>query len=116
MKALSSKVIITNVSTRVDGSVGIRLSTPELQPEEKTAIFELQGIELRMLLHPSDQTEVELKEVKADLSEKTPSQRLRSVLFIAWKQNNEAIDFEVFYRQKMNGIIERIKLSLEQVA
>ena len=111
-KALSCPVILSSASTRADGSVGIRLSTPELKPEEKTAIFELQGLELTMFLKPADGQMTDLVEVKSELEEKTPSQRLRAVLFLLWKQQADAVEFEQFYRQKMNGIIEHLKLKL----
>ena len=29
-----------------------------------------------------------------------------------WKQQNEAVEFETFYRQKMNAIIEQLKSKL----
>lgn len=105
-------MILTSASTRSDGSLGLRFATPELEPADKTAIFELQGVNLKMLLQPENGEVLELKEVKSEFDEKTPSQRLRSVLFILWKQEAEAIDFEVYYRQKMSGIIEHLKIKL----
>ena len=57
----------------------------------------------------------ELKEVKTELDEKTPGQRMKAVLFLLWKQQNEAIDFDVFYKQKMNGLIEHLKLKLNPI-
>lgn len=111
-KAITCSVILTSASTRADNSLSIRFCTPELLPEEKTAIFELQGNELKMLLQPIAGDAVELHDVKGSFDEKTPSQRLRAVLFCLWKQENEAIDFEVYYRTKVNGIIEHLKLKL----
>lgn len=111
-KAITCPVIMTSASTRADGSLGIRIVTPELDPSEMAAVFMLRGQNLKMLLQPMDETGMELMEVKGELNEKTPSQRLRAVLFLLWKQNNEAIDFEVFYRSKMNAIIEKLKLNL----
>lgn len=112
-KAITCEVILTGASTRADKSLGLRLATPELLPDEKSAIFELQGLNLKMLLQPMNTETYELKEVKGQLEEKTPSQRLRAVLFCLWRQEKEAIDFETFYRQKINGIIEHLKLKLE---
>lgn len=114
MKAVTCPVIITTCSTRADGSIGLRLSTPELKPEEKTVFFELQGVQLKMLLQPDGATaELELREVKGEFEHKTPGQRLRACLFILWKQNGEQGDFEDFYRRQMEKIIDWIKSKLE---
>jgi len=112
MKAITTDAILTSASTRADSSLGLRFATPELQPAEKTAFFELLNRNLKLLIQPIDEPAVELTEVKGQLDEKTPSQRLRAVLFLLWKQENQAIDFEVFYREKMNGIIEHLKTKL----
>jgi len=47
--------------------------------------------------------------VKQELDSKTPSQRLRGVLFIWWKQSGEQGQFEDFYRNKMEEFINYIK-------
>lgn len=112
MKAVTCDVILMGASTKLDGSLALRLTTPELRPDEKLTFLELQGKNLKMLLQPVEGDAVELKEVKGELNEKTPAQRLRATLFVLWKQQNEAIDFEVFYRSKMEGIIEHIKAKL----
>lgn len=112
MKAITCDVILTSARTRSDGSLGISFATPELPAESKTAFFELLNQNIKMLLQPLAGDAVELHDVKGSFDEKTPSQRLRAVLFCLWKQENEAIDFEVYYRTKVNGIIEHLKLKL----
>lgn len=115
MKAITCTIQITGASSRADGSLGLRLATPELKPEEKTVFFELLNQNLRMLLQPEGTGEVEIKEVKSQFDEKTPGQRLRAVLFIAWKQrpaDAPAMDFEVFYRGQMETLIESVKATL----
>lgn len=112
-------MILTGASTRNDGSLGLRFSTPELSPAEKTAIFELQNKNLKMLIQPMDGEISEIQEVKAGLDEKTPSQRLRGVLFLLWKQQTketdlEVMSFEVYYRQYMERLIESAKNKLHQ--
>lgn len=109
MRALTCPVIITSASTRADGSLGLRLATPELKPDEKTAFFELQGVNLKMLLQPTDNEPAELKDVKGEFEHKTPSQRLRATLFVWWKQQQEPGEFEEFYRRNMEKLIEYVK-------
>jgi hypothetical protein len=112
MKALTCPVILTSASTRADGSLGLRLATPELKPDEKTAFFELQGSNLRMLLQPEEGEPAELKDVKGEFDTKTPSMRLRATLFVWWKQQQEPGEFEDFYRRNMEKLIEYVKTKL----
>lgn len=114
-KAIISEVQLTGASTRADGSLSIRLSTPELTADEKAAFMELQGLNLKMLLQPMDGEPAELKDVKRELETKTPSMRLRAVLFVAWKQAGEPGEWEGFYRTKMESIIEKAKRELQPV-
>lgn len=116
MKALTTDVILEGCSTRADGSLSIRFSTPELSPDEKTVFFELQKCELKMLLQPKgNEAPEELKEVKGEFDNKTCSQRLRAVLFVEWKQQNEPGEFEDYYRRKMNKLIDDVKDGLKPV-
>lgn len=114
MKALTCAVILEGCSTRADGSLSVRLSTPELTPDEKTAFFELQKQELKMLLQPKDNPSG-LKDVKKDFETKTPSMRLRAVLFVAWRQAGEPGEFDDFYRKKMEAFIGDVKSHLQPV-
>lgn len=109
MKAITCPVIITSASTRADGSLGLRLATPELKPDEKTAFFELLNVNLKMLLQPNDAEPAELKDIKGEFDTKTPSMRLRATLFVWWKQQQEPGEFEEFYRRNMEKLIEYVK-------
>lgn len=121
MKAIQTQAIITSFRSRADGSIGFSGVTPELKPTEKTVFFELQNINLHLLITPLDEPELEVEQVKGDLNTKTASQRLRAVLYVHFKQLQEVQDpdipgtFEDFYRQQMEKIIEGYKgKNLEQ--
>ena len=114
-KAITCPVILTGASTRVDGSLGLRFSTPELTPADKTAFFEILNLNLKMLLQPEGEAPSELKDVKGEFDTKTPGQRLRAVLFVWWKQLNEPGNFEEFYKRRMETIIEETKSKLNPV-
>lgn len=111
-KAVTCEVQLTGCSTRADGSLSLRFATPELKPDEKTCFMELQGINLKMLLQPMEGEPAELKDVKQEFQTKTPSMRLRAVLFVAWQQANKPGEFETFYQSKMNSYIEDVKRNL----
>jgi len=112
-RALTCPVQLTGASTRADGSLGLRFATPELDPSEKTAFFELLNVNLKLLLQPVDAEPAELKEIKGEFDTKSPSQRLRGVLFVLFKQKSVPGEFEDFYRKQMEAVINSYKKELE---
>ena len=112
MKAITCPVILGRVSTCKDGSLTLSFSTPELTPDEKVAFMEVLNQNLKMLLQP-DAMVVEMKEIRGQFETKTPSQRLRSLLYIWWKQSSGQGEFESFYQRQMEQIINTIKEKLE---
>lgn len=115
MKALRCPVILTSCSTRCDGSLGLRLATPELKPEEKTMFFELQNQNCLMVIEPDQLVLEPSHEVKGEFDTKTPGQRLRATLFVWWKQQNEPGEFEQFYARNMEKLIDLVKKKLNPV-
>ena len=113
MKAISADMVLTSASTRADNSLGLRFGTGELAPAEKTVFFELLNKSLKVIIQPITDPVDEIVEVKAPLGFKSPSQRLRSVLYIAYQQQKPVdTTFEEFYGRKMEAIIERQKQQL----
>jgi hypothetical protein len=115
MRAIKHKGNIGSIAAKVDGSVGYRVNTPELSNEEKSALFDLQNKNIEILISPFDQDALlDVVEVKKEMDTKTPSQRLRAVLFILWKQNNEGQEiFDVYYEMKINKYIEFLKEKIQ---
>lgn len=111
--AVTGHFILESASSRADGSLGLRFSTPELTPDEMTTIFQLVKRELRVLLQPKDQDPKDLKDIKGEFDRKTPSQRLRGVLFLAWDQQGRPGSFDDFYMKKMEMFINSVKDALK---
>lgn len=111
MKAIHHKGNIGSITGKVDGSLAYRVTTPELSADEKSAFFDLQNVNVEIVISPFEsKEEVEMMDIKRDLETKTPSQRLRAVMFLLWKKNNEGHElFDTYYEKKMNGIIEHLK-------
>jgi len=116
MKAVKHKGNIGSISAKKDGSLSYRVDTPELSAEEKAVFFGLQNLNVEILINPFEtKEEVELTEVKKDLDSKTPSQRLRAVLFLLWRKAPEGNEFfDTYYEKKMNGFIEHLKGKLDE--
>ena len=114
MKSLTLNAVITSITAKTDGSLGLRVGTPELPPSYKAEFMELQNINVLMTIKPMDIPDVPEVKIDADLEQKTQSQRLRGVLYVLFEQNNEGhTEFETYYKSKMNGIIEHLKEKIE---
>ena len=113
MKAiLLQQAELTSISARVDKSVRFSICTGELTDSERAAFFPLQGANCRVLLEPLEADE-EPVEVKGEKEQKTPSQRLRGVLWLLHKQLGSPGDFEEFYRSSINRMVDQVKAKLD---
>jgi hypothetical protein len=103
-------VLITGIASKIDGSIKVTLETRELNSKDAASLFALRNLEAWAVLAPNEITEVNLPTEKADpsLGTKTPSQRLRNVLYVYWQQNKNG-DFESYYRTQIERIIEQLK-------
>ncbi len=102
-----------SVTSRQDGSVKISFVTPELRPSEGGALLQLHGKNCRLSIVPEDVEPEETIMVDTALGTKTPSQRLRAVLFVWWSQQGKRGSFEMFYSEKISLFIDSVKTNLE---
>jgi hypothetical protein len=117
-RPIQLQAILGRVATKSDNSLSLTFSTPEFSPVEMAALFSLTKTELTMLLTPNSTTLQAPIEVKGELSNKTQGQRIRSVIFCLWKQQDQAgkmegKTFDQFYQMLTNKFIEDIKSQLE---
>ena len=87
-----------------DRTIQIKIGMQELAPSEMADLF----CSLNNDLH---EIEFELDETES----KSPAQRLRNVLYKLWEKNHKEkyTEFEVYYRAKMENLINRIKDKLQ---
>lgn len=108
--------IFDNYSERKDRSTLIKFETRELTDSELLEIRSLKGLEGKLIFDindlDQDETTEVLDSIDEDLGNKSPSQRLRSVLFVYWKENKLDKSFKDFYAQQMERIILTIKNKL----
>lgn len=114
MKAISLGIVIDGIRAKKDRSLGITVSTPEMSVEEKTLMFELQGVNCHATIQPLDEEFPEIVEVRAETDRKTASSRLRGILWVLWDKRGRDGDFDVFYRQQIEKVIERIKSLVDE--
>ena len=109
---------IENVRTMSKGVLRIQVDTQEnLSPEEKSRCMDMHEktgwfVFAERQIQPEDL--IKLPELKPTDEIKTPSQRLRAIIFVMWEQNNEGFkDSESHYRFWMNKISDWLKEKLK---
>lgn len=110
-------VLISGMSTKVDGSVKLILETRELSEEYAGKLYGMRNSEAWAVIAPDKMTKVIVPDQKPDpmTGARTQGQRIRSVLFVLWKQQGSQSDFETFYKTQTERYIERIKDELEPI-
>ena len=112
--------IISGFQTLRDGTLKLTLSTNELNPEQSLAIFSLinKFVYAGFKEEPFKNEEMRLLDsMESDFEDKgkTQSQRIRAVLYILFKQNNEGYkEFREYYLHKTNKVIEHYKGMIEE--
>ena len=112
MKVIEVDIIITGIRAKVDGSLGLSMSTPELSAEEKAEFMKLQGVRVEALFNPLDIKNAPKYKINRELESKTPALRLRNVLYVLWEQNGGRGEFDEFYKQKIERFINAVKDNL----
>ena len=107
---------IGSVKSLVDGSVSITLVTPEISGGKVGELFDLRKkvaytyISARQI---ESNEKAMIDGLNPELKGKSPGQRLRNVLYVAWQQDNEGYkDSESDYAAKMETIISHYKSEL----
>ncbi len=111
---------IKKISTLPDRTIKLTIETQELPPDDMAKIFDLMDKYCWLALKEQEagditEDELDIPEVKTEFKkDRTPSERLRAVIYVYWSQNRSAKeDFDTFYRRNMEKIIDRIKNELE---
>lgn len=117
MEGLLLSTYVENITTRKDKSVKITLGTQELSPEHAGQLFQfMNALSATYLCKKGiDQKEIDqVDQLKPEIQGKSQSQRIRSVLFLLFKQSPEGFkDFDSFYQSKTEKYIEHLKAKLQ---
>lgn len=107
--------IINPPRIRKDGSASVSFDTRELNSEELFSIMQLRNAEGWLCFAPNE-NELIVPEDKAEVEGKTPSERLRAVLYVWYKQEVNSQKyvglFENFKNEKMEMLIGFVKNKL----
>ena len=110
--------IVEGMSTRKDKTIRLTIGTNELNPSQTSDLFQLsqQFCYLGIKAEPFQRDETDLIDsIKTDLDNlKTPSQRLRGILYRNFEQDCKGFqDFGSYYISEMDKICEHYKNKLD---
>ena len=109
---------IEGLSTRKDKTIRLTIGTQELTPSQSAEVFGLnqQFCYFGIKVEPFTRDESDaIDSLKSDLDTiKTPSQRLRAILYRNYEQDNQGYkDFNSYYLYQMEKICEHYKGKLD---
>lgn len=116
------ELTVESLSTRVDGSVKVSLASQELDPSQAAALFTLRNKLVKVLfsdsgISPMEEKLIDEEKIVDGRKVKTKSQRLRATLYRVWENEGEpGGDFQKYYDQKMEQLIEHFKSKLNSEA
>lgn len=103
---------LSGFSSRADGSAGLRFTTQELGPEDFAALQAHNGDFGTIYFRPNDVQDIEISNEDVE-EDKTPSKRLRNVLYRLWEQGGKTGTFDSYYREQMEKVIVHVKSKLD---
>lgn len=116
MKAITVLLDINRVTLKKDDSVSFSAETPTLTDDELGAFRKLGKVTVRALLEPLDGSDGVI-DVLTERNEKTPSQRLRAVLYLILEsklgRKPTPSEARSDYENTMERIIDQLKTHLD---
>lgn len=108
--------IVSGISSLKDGSVKTTVHLQEVSPETVGNLYSLNNQHVKIYMTTENITQEAkqaVDEVEIEHESKSPSKRMRDVLFRLWEQDKQGYeDFELWYRWKMNQMVEHLKAKL----
>jgi hypothetical protein len=119
---LKTPSTISKITTMADGGLRLQVDTQELASEDKAELMGLYNQLGWFVFAPTNTIKAEdIPTTPLEENQKTPSQRIRSTLFVYFKKLQEVgslkpdSDFEVFYRHHTEKYIDNIKNKISEL-
>jgi hypothetical protein len=114
MKSVQFPSQLTKLETRVDGSIKVVIETQELNGRDMAELFAYRGQLGYTTFTPNPEKSISVPETIVEDNGKSPSQRLKNVLYVMWEQSGKKVDtFSQYYDMQMERIINQIKDKLD---
>lgn len=106
--------VLQEVKTMADRTYKVVFRTNELPSTDAGILMGLVHDEGYCLFSSSPLKEEDVPEGKPEFRDgKSPSQRLRNVIYVYWEQQGKPEDFEEFRKKKMEMLIDFVKSKLD---
>lgn len=112
-KIFTVPAILSSIAFTKDGGLRLSFATNELTSEDKVAISAFHGNFGGLAFRENAISTTDIPTEDVEDKQKTPSKRLRAVLYVLARQRGIK-DFEPWYREQVEKVIEAIKLKLDQ--
>jgi len=116
MNTKAIPAILSRYASMADKGLRLTFETNELDNDDSAHLISLKGEFGYLVFVPRDKRpeDVDIPEYAVDFKgQKTPSQRLRAVIFRVWQTTDKTLSSELYYNQKMDEIIEHLKKKLD---
>lgn len=110
---LQIEAILEGFATKSDHGLSLRFSTNEVSGEDILMLSKLKKTFGWLMFKENEFTLEDMPKEQAEDRSKTPSKRIRSVLFLIWQQEGSHGSFEAYYAEKMEKIINHLKGKLD---
>lgn len=115
-KTLLTPAILAGYTPHSDNSMTLRIRTQELTDEQKMdVISHYQKFGWAAFVDSEDATDLEIPADSPVQEGKSPSQRLRSVMFVYWKQEGSKEPFNQYWERWVEKQIDVVKDKLDEV-
>lgn len=100
---------------KADRSVRLEFETGEMSGNDVAILSDMRQAIGWLLFSENDIEEAPEEQANPDLSTKSPSERLRNVLYVHWKQSKKEAypSFSVYYDVAMERLIDTVKSWLD---
>lgn len=117
-KAFQCPGIISEFRSMSDGGWRVRIDTPELDGDSIATIGKAKGKSGWFAFSETELTNNDLTPPPApkpdkESGEKSQAQRVRAVLFVWWEKLGSKGDFNDFYKEKTDTVIEWVKRKID---
>ena len=111
--------VITRISSLADGGLSLGFHSQEMTPEEKVIVMKKHGQFGYLFFSEAELQPQDIPRKDPEFEGKTPSQRLRAVIFVLHaqmkKDGRTAMKFEDFYSGQLENIITQYKDKLSPI-
>lgn len=111
--------IIDGVKTMKNNTLKIAIETQDMAlftKEELAELFDLNNKQIQVAFKENTIMLDEIEDYKpAEKNDKTPAQRLRDVLYVAWDKQGKQGSSDDFYKKSMEWYIDLIKKKIDDL-